>query len=71
MALNPAWSFMPVNQEVTALLKEINKGDNEAPEKLLPLVYDELRKLAQGYMQNERPDHTKKRRRESRLRSAS
>lgn len=29
-----------------------------APEQLLPLVYDELRKLAQSYMDNERPDHT-------------
>lgn len=45
-------------QEVTALLQEINDGTVNAPEKLLPLVYDELRKLAQSYMQNERPDHT-------------
>lgn len=45
-------------EEVTALLQEINEGADNAPEKLLPLVYDELRKLAQGYMQNERPDHT-------------
>ncbi len=45
-------------EEVTALLQEINEGADNAPEKLLPLVYDELRKLAQSYMQNERPDHT-------------
>ena len=44
--------------EVTALLQQINEGANNAPEKLLPLVYSELRKLAQSYMQNERPDHT-------------
>lgn len=44
--------------EVTALLKEINEGAEGSPEKLLPLVYDELRKLAQSYMENERPDHT-------------
>ncbi|MFM9903950.1 MAG: sigma-70 family RNA polymerase sigma factor [Pyrinomonadaceae bacterium] len=49
---------MPDRQEVTALLEEINNGGSDAPEKLLPLVYDELRKLAQSYMQNERPDHT-------------
>lgn len=45
-------------QEVTILLKEINNGNGNAPEKLLPLVYDELRKLACGYLQNERRDHT-------------
>lgn len=49
---------MSDRQEVTALLKEINDGTVSAPEKLLPLVYDELRKLARSYMQNERPDHT-------------
>ncbi|MEQ1604773.1 MAG: sigma-70 family RNA polymerase sigma factor [Pyrinomonadaceae bacterium] len=45
-------------QEVTALLHEINAGAENAPEKLLPLVYDELRKLAASYMSGERPDHT-------------
>lgn len=49
---------MTDRQEVTALLQEINEGAVSAPDKLLPLVYDELRKLAQTYMQNERPDHT-------------
>lgn len=49
---------MSDRQEVTALLKEINDGTVSAPERLLPLVYDELRKLAQSYMANERPDHT-------------
>lgn len=49
---------MSGREEVTALLQEINDGAVSAPDKLLPLVYDELRKLAQSYMQNERPDHT-------------
>jgi len=49
---------MDGREEVTALLQEINEGAESAPDKLLPLVYDELRKLAQSYMQNERPDHT-------------
>ena len=49
---------MPDRQEVTALLQEINDGALNAPDRLLPLVYDELRKLAKSYMQNERPDHT-------------
>jgi RNA polymerase sigma factor (TIGR02999 family) len=33
-------------------------GDQHASEELLPLVYDELRKLAAARMANERPDHT-------------
>lgn len=49
---------MSDREEVTALLQEINEGAANAPEKLLPLVYDELRRLAQSYMKNERPDHT-------------
>jgi RNA polymerase sigma-70 factor (ECF subfamily) len=49
---------MSDRQEVTALLREINSGAESAPERLLPLVYDELRKLAKSYMQKERPDHT-------------
>ncbi len=45
-------------RDVTLLLDKINNGDSSAPEELLPLVYDELRKLASGYLKNERPDHT-------------
>jgi RNA polymerase sigma-70 factor, ECF subfamily len=45
-------------KDVTVLLNKISEGDNSAPERLLPLVYDELRKLASGYLKNERPDHT-------------
>lgn len=44
--------------DVTILLDRINEGDGKAPEELLPLVYGELRKLAQGFMQRERADHT-------------
>lgn len=47
-----------VNDEVTLLLEQVNAGDPGAPERLLPIVYDELRKLAQGYMSNERREHT-------------
>src|SRR5215212_9803337 len=49
---------MPAPSEVTILLREINDGNQNAPEKLLPLVYDELRKLAHSYLKNERSDHT-------------
>jgi RNA polymerase sigma-70 factor, ECF subfamily len=45
-------------QEVTLLLNLINDGDSKAPAELLSLVYDELRKLASGYLKNERQDHT-------------
>jgi RNA polymerase sigma-70 factor, ECF subfamily len=44
--------------EVTNLLNGINEGDGKGPELLLPHVYAELRKLAQGYLRNERADHT-------------
>ncbi len=44
--------------DVTVLLSKINDGDASAPEELLPLVYQELRKLASNYLQNERRDHT-------------
>ena len=44
--------------DVTRILSEIGPGDPSATEKLLPLVYDELRKLAAVRMANERADHT-------------
>lgn len=44
--------------EVTQILNAINAGDPRAAGELLPLVYDELRKLAAAKMAQERPDHT-------------
>ena len=44
--------------DVTAILSAINQGDRIAAEKLLPLVYDELRKLAAQRMAQERPGQT-------------
>lgn len=44
--------------DVTALLGQLTQGNQEAAEKLIPLVYDELKRLARGYMRRERPDHT-------------
>ncbi len=44
--------------DVTALLRELTKGNPEAGPKLIPLVYDELRRLANGYMRRERTGHT-------------
>src|SRR4029077_9717013 len=44
--------------EVTNILSAIDAGDPSAAEQLLPLVYDELRKLAAGHMANESIGHT-------------
>jgi RNA polymerase sigma factor (TIGR02999 family) len=44
--------------EVTRILNAIEEGDPHAAAQLLPLVYDELRKLAAGHMANEAPGHT-------------
>jgi RNA polymerase sigma-70 factor, ECF subfamily len=44
--------------DVTALLDEIANGNQAAQEKLVPLVYDELKKLARRYMRRERAGHT-------------
>jgi RNA polymerase sigma factor (TIGR02999 family) len=44
--------------DVTQILDAIEQGDPHASEQLLPLVYDELRKLAAEKMANERPGQT-------------
>ena len=44
--------------DVTQILQQIEAGGRSAAEDLLPLVYDELRKLAAARMANESPDHT-------------
>lgn len=43
---------------VTQLLYEWSDGNKDAPAQLMPLVYDELRKLAARYLSRERADHT-------------
>jgi len=44
--------------EVTELLARWNGGDARALEELMPVVYDELQRIAQHYMRHERSDHT-------------
>src|SRR5437667_213224 len=44
--------------EVTQLLIEWSNGDKAALDKLMPLIYDELRRLAHHYMSREHPGHT-------------
>ena len=48
---------VPPNQ-VTLLLQGWRNGDRKALDALLPLVYQELRRLAHFQLRNERPDHT-------------
>jgi RNA polymerase sigma factor (TIGR02999 family) len=44
--------------DVTRILSAIEQGDPRAAEQLLPLVYDELRRLAAAQLARERPGHT-------------
>ncbi len=44
--------------EITALLQQVGGGDREAVDRLMQLVYGELRRLAGYYMREERVDHT-------------
>src|SRR5688572_16940948 len=44
--------------DVTTLLDAWRRGDREALERLLPLVYSELRRIAARQLKNERPGHT-------------
>jgi len=44
--------------EITRLLKAWGRGDSAALERLTPLVYEQLRRMARNYMRNERPGHT-------------
>ena len=45
-------------QGVTQLLADWGHGDQASLQKLTPLVYEELRRLAHRYMAGQRPDHT-------------
>ena len=43
---------------ITTLLNELRRGSEPAREELVTLVYPELRRIAAGYIRQERPDHT-------------
>jgi RNA polymerase sigma factor (TIGR02999 family) len=45
-------------EDVTLLLSDLKSGDEKAAGKLIPLIYNELRRLAGNYMRRERADHT-------------
>jgi RNA polymerase sigma-70 factor (ECF subfamily) len=46
------------SEAVTQLLLEWGAGDRDALDRLLPVVFDELRRLAHSYLRRERADHT-------------
>jgi len=48
----------PSPSEVTQLLKDWSSGDHEALDRLIPIVYAELRAIAARYLRRERRDHT-------------
>ena len=48
----------PSRKDVTDLLIDWGQGDQEALKTLMPLVYDELHRLASRYLRHERPGHT-------------
>jgi len=45
-------------KEITQLLIAWNRGDQRARDELTPIIYDELRRLARGYLRRERINHT-------------
>jgi RNA polymerase sigma-70 factor (ECF subfamily) len=50
--------MVPAPADVTSLLNKLAAGDQEAAAQLVPLVYEELRRLAARRLRQERPDHT-------------
>lgn len=46
------------SEGITQLLKKWSKGDEKALDQLMPLVYDELHRLAEAYLRRERREHT-------------
>jgi RNA polymerase sigma-70 factor, ECF subfamily len=49
---------MPEQSTVTQLLRKAQSGDKESLDALLPVIYDELRRVAANQLQRERGDHT-------------
>jgi RNA polymerase sigma factor (TIGR02999 family) len=49
---------MDADRDVTRLLQAWSNGQEEALDRLVPRIHDELRRLAASYLRRERPDHT-------------
>jgi RNA polymerase sigma factor (TIGR02999 family) len=56
--LAQSFDEMQSSEGITQLLIDWSHGDQAALEKLMPLVYDELRRLATNYLRRERGNHT-------------
>lgn len=48
----------PLKTQTTSILREVTDGNRDAVDQLMPIVYKELRRLAQNYLRKERSDHT-------------
>lgn len=58
MPAGRSYALIGSGSEVTQVLSAIDRGEPQAAEKLLPLVYEELRKVAAAKMAGERPGQT-------------
>src|SRR5205823_14757925 len=47
-----------ISPDVTSLLKKLAEGNQDAAGELIPVIYQELHRLAVGHLRHERPDHT-------------
>lgn len=56
-ALFPRTGKTP-SESITILLSQVNGGDRDAFDQLVPLVYHELHRIADGYLRRESPSHT-------------
>src|SRR5712692_6664954 len=54
----PRSAMKPAPKEVTLMLQQLNSGDQDVLSMLVPLLYDELRRLASYHLRRERPNHT-------------
>lgn len=58
LQISSAHSMLTCMQDITHLLEQIEQGDQAASEQLLPLVYEDLRRLAAAKMSKEKPGQT-------------
>jgi RNA polymerase sigma factor (TIGR02999 family) len=63
IVFDPFWPYVekmsiPSTRELTQLLQQWSDGEEAASEKLMLLLYEELRQMAHRHMRQERPDHT-------------
>lgn len=56
--LREAASMTPSSNNVTQMLHDWSKGDQKILDRLIPIVYEELRRQATRYLRRERPGHT-------------